>query len=106
MSNPYARGKLALAECDECGLTYKLSDLRKLVVNRQVVNLKVCPDCWVPDHPQLHIGQHRVVDPQALFEPRPDRRDSGLTNIAWGWKPVFSIESKAELGTVTITVGT
>jgi hypothetical protein len=96
----YATGERALAECDRCGLTYRLRTLRKLTVNRQIVNLKVCDWCWEEDHPQLQTKT--AVDNEALFEPRPDRRPSDLTNIRWGWNPVYALEATARIGQVSV----
>lgn len=113
MPNKYSGGKFAIAECDRCGQRYKLKELRKLVVKQQIKNIKVCPECWEPDQPQLSLGMYPVDDPQAVREPRPDisytvSGSSGLqingTNsttpegvgypaggsriIQWGWNPV------------------
>jgi hypothetical protein len=113
MPNKYSSGKFAIAECDRCGQRYKLKELRKLVVKQQMKNIKVCPECWEPDQPQLSLGMYPVDDPQAVREPRPDvsytvSGSSGLqingTNstteqgvgypaggsriIQWGWNPV------------------
>ena len=68
----FARGKWALGICDRCGFEYKLDELQKLVINREEVGLKVCPECWEADHPQNDLGRFPVVDPQALYEPRSD----------------------------------
>jgi len=113
MPNRYASGKFAIAECDRCGQRYKLKELRKLVVKQQIKSIKVCPECWEPDQPQLSLGMYPVDDPQAVREPRPDvsytvSGTSGLqindTNdtteqgvgypeggsriFQWGWNPV------------------
>jgi hypothetical protein len=104
MANNFASGKNANAECDECGLTFKLHELRKLTANEIVTNMKVCPDCWVPDQPQYKLSHIKISDPQALFEPRPDVRPNDLTNIAWGWLPVYAVASSVQLGTVTVNV--
>jgi hypothetical protein len=113
MSSKYSSGKFAIAECDRCGQRYKLKELKKLVVKQQMKNIKVCPECWEPDQPQLSLGMYPVDDPQAVREPRPDvsytvSGGSGLqingTNdrteegvgfpeggsriFQWGWNPV------------------
>jgi hypothetical protein len=113
MANKYSSGKFAIAECDRCGQRYKLKELKKLVVKQQMKNIKVCPECWEPDQPQLSLGMYPVDDPQAVREPRPDvsytvSGSSGLqingTNdtteegvgfpeggsriFQWGWNPV------------------
>jgi len=100
MGNRFASGKIAIAECDMCGFRYKLKDLKKLVVKTKLVNIKVCPQCWTPDQPQLQLGMYPIDDPQALREPRKDLSyyQSGLNVdgypsmgsriIQWGWNPV------------------
>lgn len=72
MPSKFASGKYAIAECDRCGQRYKLKELRKQVLKTKLYNVKVCPSCWDPDHPQLQLGMYPVNDPQAVREPRPD----------------------------------
>lgn len=118
MSTKYSSGKHAIAECDRCGQRYKLNQLRKLTIKLKQVSIKVCPECWEEDHPQLHLGIYPVWDPQAVREPRPDVSyavsgqsglqivDTGSANvdafgnpelgsrqIQWGWAPVGGASS-------------
>ena len=122
MPNKYSSGKHAIAECDRCGQRYKLSQLRKEVIKTKLYNIKVCPECWDPDQPQLSLGLYPVNDPQAVREPRPDVSynasgttglftnpyDSVTTNVdnagyptdgsrqtQWGWNPVGGAQSFA-----------
>jgi hypothetical protein len=113
MPNKFASGKYAISECDRCGQRYKLKELRKLTIKTKQVAIKVCPECWEEDQPQLQIGMYPVNDPQAVRDPRPDvsyilSGTSGLqTNVSggtgqtgmgtpeggsrifqWGWYPV------------------
>lgn len=114
MAGPkYASGKHAIAECDRCGQRYKLKQLKKLTIKTKLVSIKVCPECWEPDQPQLQLGMYPIFDPQALREPRPDvsYQQSGLSGLQlvdtvgiaenqtgtpeggsrvfeWGWNPV------------------
>jgi hypothetical protein len=113
MGNRFASGKKAIAECDRCGFRFKLKDLTKLIIKTKQVTIKVCPECWEPDQPQLQLGMYPVDDPQALREPRPDLSytQSGYTGLQvltapstnkdgdgvpgegsrvfqWGWNPV------------------
>lgn len=113
MSNTFASGKRAIAECDRCGFQYKLKELRRLVIKTKNVNMLVCPACWEPDQPQLQLGMYPVEDPQALRNPRPDTSytqagytglqidpsggatelgyggpSGGSRQIQWGWNPV------------------
>ena len=113
MPNRFASGKYAIAECDRCGQRYKLKQLKKLIIKQKQVNIKVCPECWEPDQPQLSLGMYPVDDPQAIREPRPDvsytlsgtnglqitntidpsqegfgTPEGGSRIIQWGWNPV------------------
>ena len=74
MGVPFASGKHSIAECDRCGFRYKLTQLKILVIKTKNVSIKVCPECWEPDQPQLQLGMwaNQVVDPQAVREPRTD----------------------------------
>jgi len=100
MGNRFASGKKAISECDRCGQRFLLKKLKREVIKGKVFDLLVCPQCWDPDHPQLHLGEYPVDDPQALRNPRPDRsyvasgllidgyQGEGSRNIQWGWNPV------------------
>jgi hypothetical protein len=113
MPNRFASGKYSIAECDRCGQRYKLKELRKITIKTKQVSIKVCPECWEPDQPQLQIGMYPVNDPQAVRDPRPDSSyvasgtnglqisltggtdelgtgyvGEGSRNIQWGWNPV------------------
>lgn len=126
MANRFASGKIAIAECDRCGQQYKLKKLRTEIIKQRKYELRVCPECWDPDHPQLMLGTFPVDDPQAL---RVSRRDTtyitaganaagnptgGSRDIQWGWNPVggasfFDVPltpnylvCQTEIGTVTI----
>ena len=117
MSNRFASGKNSIAECDRCGFRFKLTTLRKEVVKTKVYDLKVCPQCWDPDQPQLQLGMYPVDDPQGIRDPRPDisYKVSGRTGLQialtnssaadaqgilsggsrifqWGWTPVGGSE--------------
>ena len=84
MSSSFASGKIANGICDRCGFQYKLNTLKRIVKNRSTVNILVCSQCWEPDHPQNHLGELPVYDPQALRDPRPQGSDAGpLPNPAF-----------------------
>lgn len=72
MSQGFASGKNAFGFCDRCGFRSKLSLMKKITINEKLTNIKVCPTCWEPDHPQYRIGRVDMSDPQALRDPRPD----------------------------------
>jgi hypothetical protein len=113
MATNYASGKYSIAECDRCGQRFMLKQLKKEIIKTKLFNIKVCPECWDPDQPQLSLGLYPVYDPQAVREPRPDTSyqvsgttglqiiDTNSTNIdavgyqaegsrvfQWGWNPV------------------
>jgi len=113
MPNRFASGKYAIAECDRCDGRYMLKELRTQTVKTRPFKIKVCHECWDPDHPQLQLGMYPVDDPQAVREPRPDvsYRVSGQSGLQilltdstapngfgypeagsrifqWGWSPV------------------
>lgn len=113
MSNRFASARIAIAECDICGFQYKLRELKNVIRKGQDTNLKACPECWNPDHPQLMLGEYPVDDPQALRDPRSDaseRADS--RDIQWGWDPVGlndpfgllpnNLVATGSVGTVTV----
>ena len=118
MPNRFASGKYAIAECDRCGGRYMLKELKKQVLKTKLYNIKVCPSCWDPDHPQLQLGMYPVNDPQAVREPRPDvsyqvsgtsglqinltggtspdgdgYQEGGSRVFQWGWNPVGGASS-------------
>jgi hypothetical protein len=127
MPTKYASGKHSIAQCDRCGQRYKLSELKKLTIKTKQVSIKVCPECWDPDQPQLQLGLYPINDPQAVREPRPDTSyavsglgtdgyaQDGSRQIQWGWAPVGgasgfdsvltpnSLISQCLVGSVTIS---
>jgi hypothetical protein len=128
VSNRFASGKNAIAECDRCGQRFKLKILKTEIIKTKEYNLMVCPPCWDPDHPQLQLGMYPVDDPQALRNPRPDRSyvisglladgelGGGSRVFQWGWYPVGGSQANdagltpnnlmlaIELGTVVVVV--
>lgn len=100
MGNRFASGKKAISQCDRCGQRYLLKVLKREVIKGRNYDLLVCPECWDPDQPQLHLGEFPVDDPQALRNPRRDTTyyvagvgsDGELTGgsrvFQWGWNPV------------------
>ena len=128
MGNRFASGKNSIAICDRCGFGYKLTLLKKLVVKTKTYDLKVCPECWDPDHPQLQLGMYPVDDPQGVRDPRPDlsyqvsglladgELGGGSRVFQWGWNPVGgsqgfdavltpnNLAMAVEIGTVTVVV--
>ena len=101
MANRFATGKIALGICDRCGLTYYLKELRKEIVKGKINNLRVCPSCFDPDHPQLHLGELPIDDPQALRDPRPDQADYGDSRAQI--VPILGVISFGRVGQVTVS---
>jgi hypothetical protein len=105
MSNRFASGKKAIAECDRCGQQFKLKKLKTQVIKQRRYELLVCPTCFDPDQPQLMLGTFPVDDPQALRNPRRDTTyfvsglnadgnlSGGSRDIQWGWYPVGGASS-------------
>jgi len=113
MGNRFASGKNSIAQCDRCDQRYKLTQLKREVIKGRNYELLVCPVCWDPVQPQLHLGEFTVDDPQGVRNPRPDRSYliSGLSGLQtnvnggtgptgygyneggsrifqWGWNPI------------------
>ena len=113
MGNRFASGKNSIAQCDRCDQRFKLTQLKREVIKGRNYELLVCPECWDPDHPQLHLGEFPVDDPQGVRNPRPDRsyrvsgpnglqinanggatqsgygtNEGGSRIFQWGWAPV------------------
>jgi len=101
----YASAPWALALCDRCGFTYKLSQLHEEIYDQRLNGLKVCRACLDVDHPQLRLGLVRVNDPQSLRDPRPDVGEQSSTSY-FGWLPVGNplTNVQTRLGNVTVTI--
>jgi len=126
MGNRFASGKNAISQCDRCDQRFKLTLLKREVIKGRNYDLLVCPECWDPDQPQLHLGEFPVDDPQGLRNPRPDRSyvisglladgesGGGSRIFQWGWYPVGGSRANdagltpnnlvlaVQLGTVTV----
>ena len=94
MSATFASGKIAIALCDRCGQQRKLHELRKQIVDQKNTGLLVCTECLDVDHPQLRLGKTPIYDPQALRDPRPDKRTDVVPNpqlvgYTWYGEPIF-----------------
>ena len=106
MATRFASQKRAFAFCDRCGQRYDLKKLKKYLVMGKIINSKVCPECWDPDHPQNWVGiiggQKASNDPQALREPRPDtNRNASCTDFAFN--PVATQVMYTTLNNVNVT---
>lgn len=127
MGNRFASGKHSIAMCDRCGQQFKLKKLKMEVIKTKLYQLKVCEECWDPDHPQLQLGMYPVDDPQGVRQPRKDTTyvtsgvnvdgftSGGSRDIQWGWNPIGGasfqdagitpnyLVATANVGTVTVT---
>ena len=63
----YANGRRALGQCDRCGQRYLLKQL-----HHEWNGFRTCPECWEPKQAQLEV-RINFADPQALYQPRPDK---------------------------------
>lgn len=97
----YAAGRHALGICDRCGLTYKLKNLRNLIVNTRITHIKVCPECWEKDQPQYRLGKFKIFDPQALRDARPDTNRAVSIGLG-GWNPIWVGSMQMSLGVVEV----
>jgi hypothetical protein len=101
MSERFASGRKAISECDVCGFRYPLRELRALIIKGKNTNILTCNECWDPDHPQLHLGEFPVSDPQAIRNPRPDF--TGYPQSRAQLVPVEGVYSMFELNNVKVT---
>ena len=94
----YAAGNKAFGISDRSGFRYLLRDMKK-----EWNGLIVGPDEYEPKHPQLEAPR-AGPDPQALRNPRPDRRESLsiYLNTDIIGLPIEGPRAKGQVGTVTV----
>ena len=80
----WANGRKAIAICDQCGFQYLLNDLIK-----DWKGFKVCQECYEPKHPQLE-PKRGINEPIALYEPRPQTRQTVLVSLGYGGDSSFA----------------
>jgi hypothetical protein len=102
MATQFASSQKALGVCDVCGFTYRLREMRNLVRKGRDTNIKACPECWNPDHPQLKLGEFPVHDPQALRDPRPDSNQYASSRALI--EPVKPVVGTGFIGQVTVQI--
>jgi len=95
----FASGKNAYGISDRSGFRYRLRDMKT-----EWNGLKVGPDEYEAKHPQLD-PRRRVIDPQALRDPRPDTNNSIPETVSF---PAFNTETLeyVPLATMIGRVGT
>ena len=111
----YTAGKKAFGFCDRTGFRYPLKDLVPQIENQRPNGLLVGRDVVDEDHPQLQLGRIRILDPQALRDPRPDTAEAESRKL-YAWDPVgggntalggrtVGLDITAEVGKVTVSTG-
>lgn len=75
----YTKAKKAFGFCDKTGFRYPLSQLVTEIRNGIPTGFKVGFDVVDPDQPQNFLGRIRINDPQALRDPRPERKIEPFT---------------------------
>jgi hypothetical protein len=68
----YAKGQHAFGYCDRTGFRYPLNQLVWEIQNGTKTGLRIGYDVVDPDQPQNFLGRLKIVDPQSLWQPRPD----------------------------------
>ena len=87
----YAQGKKALGQCDRCGFSYKLNNLKYEIVDSKRNGLRVCNECFDVDQPQLKLGDIDTSDNESLYNPRVDTGESNSEHImSWTYTTLKS----------------
>jgi hypothetical protein len=109
MSATFAAGRIAIALCDRCGFQYRLNELTDQIVDQKKTGLLVCGPCLDIDQEQLQLGKVPIFDPQALRDPRPDKRTDVTNNPVFSGTytpsgaPIFTTEVTPSVGTLSNT---
>lgn len=93
----FATGQYALALCDRCGQQYDYIELRQ-----EWNGLRVCPECFEEKHPQLEPNSV-PYEPEALRDPRPDRKEPLEIFVGQNTFPLFttiSIQGISSVGNI------
>lgn len=99
----YASGSHAKAVCDICGWDVNYKDLRPHITAQKPDGLKVCPECYDIDNPQLLVGKINLTDPQALYQPRPNSAEIPGIRAFVGFDPVIGLTCRVVMGQVRVT---
>ena len=94
----FATGQYALALCDRCGQQYDYIELRQ-----EWNGLRVCPECFEEKHPQLEPNSV-PFEPEALRDPRPDRKEPIEIFVGQDTFPLFTATSIQGISSVGKTV--
>ena len=96
----FATGQYALALCDRCGQQYDY-----VLLQKEWNGLRVCPECFEQKHPQLEPSPV-PFEPEALRDPRPDRKEPTEILVGQNTFPLFtntSIQGISSVGKVEVT---
>ena len=96
----FAAGKFAYGISDRSGQRYKLNEMK-----REWPGMWFGPDEYEPNQPQLE-PRRKVVDPEALQNPRPDRVEplDVFVGVPLVDGPAFRpVLASGQVGAVTIT---
>lgn len=81
----YAKGLYAIAECQQCGFRFKLSQLRS---DGQTPNLLVCRSCYdIKNEAEFPIN---MSDNTALYHPAPDL-DAAASRVLEDTTPIAEL---------------
>jgi hypothetical protein len=68
----FSSGKYAFQICDICADREPYGTLKEIYEKGTPTGVLACKRCWSSSHPQLRVGERKVVDPQSLRDARPD----------------------------------
>jgi hypothetical protein len=97
----FASGKNAYGISDRSGFRYPLNVMRK-----EWTGMLVGPDEFETKHPQLE-PRGKVIDPQALKDPRPDRTEPLVVFVGVplvGAPQLGPVQAFGQVGTVTVVI--
>lgn len=106
MATAWVSENNAFGFCDRCSFRYPLNELKYEFTNLIRNGLRVCPECFDEDHPQLQVGRYRTDDVQSLRDPRPDNSQAASRRLS-AWNPVgqdATSKTRVLVGLVTITI--
>lgn len=76
-----------------------------LSLRKEWNGLRTCTECWEEKHPQLD-PTYPVPEPQALYEPRPDRKEPLDVYVGTDVFPTLEnnlLQAVTQVGTVRVT---
>ena len=76
-----------LAVCDRCQVVVSYYSLRRELFDGHDQGIKVCPDCWDMDHPQLRVKYIFMKGQTVLDDPRTDNYHRTRGRYTSGFNP-------------------